>query len=204
MRTEELDALAAELDEVREERDRLMAILAPSLDAMRADGSGLAADVLQFVRKYRHRYLEIGCRLNADPALLASAGAASLNEWGVALQKRKRERRLAAAFDALKRLQVCGRDAPGPLAGVQEDVDRIQGRISDGDDSLADELLEGRHPLSAVLQLVAEAEQLTDEAWTELQDRVSASYGRELSTAIARGRITIREELSPMEAEVSP
>ena len=55
----------------------------------------------------------------------------------------------------------------------------------------AEEFLSHQAPLNAVVTLVADGCELTDERWSLLLDSVSAAYGRELSTAIARGKLVL-------------
>jgi hypothetical protein len=46
-------------------------------------------------------------------------------------------------------------------------------------------------PLNAIVTLVTDGNQLCDERWSVLLDTVSTAYGREVSTAIARGKMTL-------------
>jgi len=51
----------------------------------------------------------------------------------------------------------------------------------------------GTHPLCAVLRLVLEAGRLDDREWSQLHEQVQKTFGRGLSTAIARARIVLPE-----------
>lgn len=57
--------------------------------------------------------------------------------------------------------------------------------------SQAERFLAVQTPLNAIVTLVAEGSQLSDERWSTLLDAVSAEYGREVSTAIARGKLVM-------------
>lgn len=57
--------------------------------------------------------------------------------------------------------------------------------------SQAEQFLATQTPLNAIVTLVAEGSQLSDERWSTLLDAVSAEYGREVSTAIARGKLVM-------------
>ena len=57
--------------------------------------------------------------------------------------------------------------------------------------SQANRLASGEHPLCGVVALIADRDELSDERWRALHDAVLASYGRDLATAIARGRLTM-------------
>ena len=55
----------------------------------------------------------------------------------------------------------------------------------------AEQFLTPQTPLNAIVTLVADGDGLSDERWTLLLDSVSAAYGREVSTAIARGKLIL-------------
>jgi hypothetical protein len=55
----------------------------------------------------------------------------------------------------------------------------------------AEQFLSPQAPLNAVVTLVADGRRLTDERWTALLDSVSVAYGREVTTAIARGKLVL-------------
>ena len=55
----------------------------------------------------------------------------------------------------------------------------------------AEQFLTPQTPLNAIVTLVADGDGLSDERWTLLLDSVSAAYGREISTAIARGKLIL-------------
>jgi hypothetical protein len=200
----DLDSLSASLNNLRDERDRLAAALERSLNALRAEGTGVTSNVLQSLRGYRQRHQDLVCRFRIDPAPLPDAELASFDDWENAIEAGKRHCRLADFFETLRRVEACGQETPGPLASVLADAERLERKISEGDLSLAEELLDGRHPLACFLRLVTRGEELADEMWTEFQGRVSDCYGRDLSTALLRGRITLRKTMSAAESEVAP
>ena len=72
------------------------------------------------------------------------------------------------------------------LRGELLSVPALQARFA------AEQFLDPQTPLHAVVTLVADGDELSDERWTLLLDSVSAAYGRELSTAIARGKLILR------------
>lgn len=52
-----------------------------------------------------------------------------------------------------------------------------------------DLLRQNRHPLNDLIRLCHQGNQLSDLDWTESHDNVAATYGRQLATALTRGRI---------------
>lgn len=57
------------------------------------------------------------------------------------------------------------------------------------------ELVEGPHPLVALLKLSAWGDQLDDEEWTQCHELVLDGLGRSVATAVARGRIRCPEDV---------
>lgn len=55
----------------------------------------------------------------------------------------------------------------------------------------AEGFLAPHSPLNAIVTLIVDERQLADERWSMLLDSVSAAYGREVSTAIARGKLIL-------------
>ncbi len=55
----------------------------------------------------------------------------------------------------------------------------------------AHRLVSGEHPLGAVVTLIADRDELSDERWRTLHEAVVECYGRDLATAIVRGRLTM-------------
>lgn len=46
-------------------------------------------------------------------------------------------------------------------------------------------------PLNAAVSLIVDSAELSDQHWQELADLVTTTYGRELTTAIARGKLAV-------------
>ncbi|MGD1804703.1 hypothetical protein ACP6PL_04570 [Dapis sp. BLCC M126] len=82
-----------------------------------------------------------------------------------------------------------------PLQSVKTQAQQLYQIISQAkseklpDDAQA--LIEDRHPLSAVLKLVKQGKNLDDEQWLELEEKVNATFGKKLTLAISRGKLTI-------------
>lgn len=58
----------------------------------------------------------------------------------------------------------------------------------------AEQFLSPQTPLNAIVTLVSDGPELSDERWSVLLDSVLAAYGREVSTAIARGKLILASE----------
>ncbi|MGB3513956.1 MAG: hydrogenase [Microcoleaceae cyanobacterium] len=61
----------------------------------------------------------------------------------------------------------------------------------------AEGLIEGTHPLSALLKLVQQRQNLDDEQWLTLEEKVTNAFGKKLIVAISRGKLTISKTSLP-------
>lgn len=108
----------------------------------------------------------------------------------------------ATIQSALRRLdmllQIHHIDQPdfAPWQRCLADARRLQGELVAASAahalSTAEQFLSPQGPLNALLRLVSEGQELTDEQWSQLHDSVSAAYGREISTAVSRGKLSLR------------
>lgn len=89
-----------------------------------------------------------------------------------------------------------------PLQPVKAQARELYQLISDAKSAkkLPDEaqaLIEGTHPLSAVLKLVEVGQNLDDEQWLNLEAKVDAAFGKKLTVAIYRGKLTVSKTSLP-------
>lgn len=84
-----------------------------------------------------------------------------------------------------------------PLQSVHTKARELQRAISASTGtqlhSDAESLVSGKHPVAAVLALVAQQDKLDDEQWVMLEETVSAAFGKQLAVAISRGKLTVAE-----------
>lgn len=187
--TADLDQLTTELAELRVLRDRLAAALTQGLAELRGTGAILSAQTLQAADEYRSRHADIERRIQSDADAEPLPQGHTLDNWEAVLERRKRRRQLDSLLGDIFRLEVRQSGSQGLLGPVQDEARILHERIEAGDDAAATEFLAGRHPLRSLLSLVQQGDQLSDAAWTDLQDQVGTRYGRELSTAISRGKV---------------
>ncbi|WP_413166229.1 hydrogenase [Capilliphycus salinus ALCB114379] len=86
-----------------------------------------------------------------------------------------------------------------PLERVKQSATQLQTQISNNTPELSPEvkaLISGEHPLSALLTLIETPEDIDDQHWVILEEKVSARFGKPLAVAISRGKI-VRSTNSP-------
>jgi hypothetical protein len=79
------------------------------------------------------------------------------------------------------------------LDEVQKQAKQLYQTISESNitDPIVEALVEKKHPLSALLRLIEEQDNLSDEEWANLEDSVTSAFGKTLTVAISRGKLTI-------------
>jgi Clostridial hydrophobic W len=100
------------------------------------------------------------------------------------------------ALEILKRvLAIAHREQSNfaSLDAVQKQAKQLYQTISESNttDPIAEALVEKKHPLSALLRLIEEQDNLSDEEWANLEDSVTSAFGKTLTVAISRGKLTI-------------
>ncbi|MBI1346687.1 hypothetical protein GC163_10410 [bacterium] len=158
-------------------------------------GSPVSTSLIQEAADYQQQLQSHAMRLASTIRLPADA---SLSWKRIdAEQQRLRQRQQARdILEQLVRLQHTSIDHFEPLIPIQQAASqRLQALNEETEGDWLDleiaDLSHYKHPLAAVLALVTQADDLQDDAWVELQDRVSQSYGPRLTTALIRGHICI-------------
>ena len=192
MAATDFETLRQDICELRTLRDRLTAALSESITRLRTCGASPSSDVLDIASRYRRQYWETRQQLSHERGAALAGPTDSLEEWEQAMRLAQRQQQATDLLDDAEAWQVRGVDGPGPLSKVRDDVANLRHRLCDDPDQALNDLFDGRHPLAAVQTLIQHGENLPDDEWTELLDRVSVGYGRELATAISRGKVLIR------------
>lgn len=199
----DFETIARDISELRDRRDQLAAALTESITRLRRLGTCPPDEVLTQAASYRRQYGDTRQRLSQEPWVPLTGLSASLEDWEQAVQLAQRQQHVSALLDEAAAWQIRGVDGPGPLASVRQDVEQIRTRLQDDADQTVHDLIAGRHPLTAMRTLVHCGDDLPDGEWAELLDRVLQGYGRELATAISRGKVLVRAEVPSPQAATS-
>lgn len=92
-----------------------------------------------------------------------------------------------------------------PLESVQIKARELQQAISNSPPNQlhpeAQPLTDGTHPLTAVLKLIEQQEDLDDDQWLTLEEIAIANFDKKLVVAISRGKLTISQNKLPVSAQ---
>ena len=144
-------------------------------------------------------YRELFGRLRAELGITAHEGIpATGSTWDMFPGRLHVCREAAAATQHLRtveRLSVpIGQEAT--LEPVHQACREVTARISKSpwdEADLIQEVREGRHALCRLVSLVEHRNALSDDEWTHEMAAVQQTYGVQLSTAIARGKVVLTE-----------
>jgi nanoRNase/pAp phosphatase (c-di-AMP/oligoRNAs hydrolase) len=126
-----------------------------------------------------------------------STKAVSLHDLDTELQRRQQVAKAIQLIDRAAGLRPRAGDVQGAM------FDRLKQEITQTRLALESEasaphvmrdLESGRHPLMVAVRLAEGADELTDDAWGQAMETVTTALGRDLATALARGRLMIGEQ----------
>ncbi|MBS0202370.1 MAG: hypothetical protein JSS49_05675 [Planctomycetes bacterium] len=195
-----LEECRLQLASLREVGLRICAVLREMSREMLESSQLPSADSLQELTRFQSEFTQLQSRiLPPDTAERDLVTAGSLMELQAELESQ------AIIQSALRRLneidQVQHTEQPefAPWQRCLDDGMNVRAELSSSSTTqakaVAEQFLSLRSPLNAALTLVTGGHELTDDRWSMLLDSVSAAYGREISTAIARGKLILKTDV---------
>ncbi len=149
---------------------------------------------------YREQFESIRNDLGLTSSAVAPASRSAGDEFRDRLSVCRWAEEATQRLNAVAHLSVpvgCESMLDPVLAARNEATERIT-RAPWEESELIHEVREGRHPLCRLVVLVDALEQLTDDEWTTAMAEVQQSFGSQISTAIARGKVSLTESASPL------
>ncbi len=195
------ERIRQEIDRLTDWRTRLSSALLQSASELKTIGLPPEDALVADLSDYRQRLQTLAHYLDAgrDQRLALSA----LSER---FDTRRRQVGLIIPFRAILDLEHTSEPAFLPIEACRRDALALLAIAEDAtatlDEPTAQALLDDRHPLQTLLMLVDQGETLSDEVWAQSEDLLADTYGRALSTAVARGRIR-RSDRKPSEVYAS-
>jgi hypothetical protein len=178
-----------QLRELRGGSQELSAALLATAQELRETGAEPPADLLARLERYRLRFTALKEEL--VERFPAAGDAGSLDDLDAAVASQAEVLAALEVLEAAARLQH--REVAGfpPLHRVCDQCQQVRRELlSASAMEMASALVEGRHPLAALVHLVRDGATLSDDRWEALQEAVAQQFGRELATAVVRGRLT--------------
>ncbi len=184
-----LERWQVELDLLQAWRSRLADKFASSAEQLAASGTPVAAELLGEMAEFRNRSVFLASQLMGE-----ATHPVTLDELVAQFDLRSRQQLRSLLQDVLQLQHVSGAAENAPvLLTCQDRAARLLNLLQSAPAAElpqdVEHLRSGKHPLCAVLELVDQANDLSDDRWTQLNDQVTECFGRPLATAIARGRV---------------
>lgn len=124
---------------------------------------------------------------------LPSGGPRTFTELDVYRQPLFRMHEARGILDAVERLQPSEKRTAAAetlCAAIRVRIDGVRAKLAGPDaDELAKLIVERRHPVNDLSELVHAGESLDDERWDSLAQSVEQFFGREIAIAAIRGRL---------------
>ncbi len=169
------------------------------------NGLSPSTQLVATLETFRNRYTS----LQSELSLSSTKGKPDcMNDLEEGFEREKLRSKAIAILEEVATLSHVDDPKFVPLMECQTVVKKITRQINKckklADDPDTQKLISGEHGLSALLMLAKEGDQLEDAQWTLLQDRLTdaipsmisdATLGRQLITAVSRGRLKLPESL---------
>lgn len=204
-----LTELRGEVERLRVVRSQLAQRLDDAASELESPGRPPAVLLIDDLRSYRDRLRILATELGAENELNAETVSF------VALERLVEDRDCRQCAESVleKLCELTHVDIPdfAPLALCRQEASRLCELSVELIASArnADLLLlrQQKHPLNSLIRLCEEGDRLSDNEWTACQDEVATNYGRQLATALTRGRIQRKQPATapaPVPAPVVP
>lgn len=186
-----LEIWQQELQQLRTTARSLSGAMTRAAMELRDDGAEPPDGLLQQMQQFRSDFRRLR-ECIVEERSSERGVPSSLNDLAVELQHREDLRTVLELVDRAAGLQTRVGETPSPL------LERWHGEVQRTRKALETEpnttevmqlLRTGRHPLVVAMRLAEGADELTDDAWSEAMETVSSTLGRDLATALARGRL---------------
>lgn len=194
-----------EIDRLTDWRRRLVDALTTTAQHLETLGQVPDDSLLTDLTDYRQRMRTLAWQVNGQPP--SATERLSLNRLEFLLQKSQQCEAAIQQLAVVEDLEHVDQADYGPLKQCGEEYRRLKAQLAEYHDLAEPErgqLLQGEHPLQAVLRLVDATADLTDDEWSLLQERVGSSLGRAFAAALVRGKIRRRNGAGPVPVELPP
>lgn len=194
--------LVQQLKALSQRIPNLIGRLSPAVAKLKEDGTPLANHLIEELAAYRQEFANLRQKALAFGKSSSQQDVASLRDLETLIksiiatdsQDGVREQALAV----LNRVLTITHREQGdfaPLKSCQQKAQELHRAISSSPAGTlhpnAKAVADGKHPVSAVLTLVEQQENLEDDQWVTLEEEVAAAFGKQLAIAISRGKLTV-------------
>lgn len=189
-----LNQYRAQLSELRSIGTDLCALMRDLSRELLTEGRAPSAEAIGQLAAFRSGFEQVQSAILGSNRN-ANAGEQSLTSLTDVVDSQAVIQQTLARLDCFANIQHVEQPEFAPLRRCQEDGSRLRQELLAAPvfqaRAAAEQFLSPQTPLNAFVTLVADGSELSDERWTTLLDSVSAAYGREVTTAIARGKLVL-------------
>ena len=166
---------------------------------LRDSGCASSLAAIEQLARYRLGCEELSASISRIGIVVSDNDAAntdhSLEELQVELESLAVIRAMLERLDCLARIRHVDQTEFAPWQRCLTDEKKLREQVLSvptvAARQTAEEFLSSPGPLNAIVILLADGAGLSDERWSMLLDSVTEAYGREICTAIARGKLVL-------------
>lgn len=197
---EVLEQFQTGFDKLRERSGRLSAALREVCRNLSESGRVPSSPLIEDLRRFRADFRELGALCQRDSGLDgeqhgSTTAVESLADLEQEFKCCMTVRSAVALLNRLDAIKLTDQRDAAIWQRCLSEGRAIRRELMACPTSLAvahaNQLLSDKHPLRAVVMLISDHDELSDERWRELHDAVVEVYGRDLATAIVRQRLTM-------------
>lgn len=149
--------------------------------------------LIEEIRGFRAAFRELRSQLLTESESRESGAISTLSEMEVELSARDVVRKAIALLETFSSVRSSETRDEQVWQKCVNDAEELKKTLSKSAGLTAREtanrILLAEHPLGAAIKFVTEGDVMTDDVWFLMQEQIAGVYGRELATAIARGRL---------------
>lgn len=150
----------------------------------------LANDLSEFCEEFKALYSEV---YGSDVDLTSLADQVSLEVISTGLEQQKQCAQADAVIEKIVGMKHSDKDDFPALTKCQENATQLlaETMVAPGKElsENVQAIVNGKHDLCTLARMIFDADNLSDDEWGDAQDQITQSYGRELATAVVRGKI---------------
>lgn len=194
-----LDRCREQLTQLQAQRADVCAVLREVSAKLLETGQPPAPGEIEQIRQFQARFQLLAASVTSERSQAGSKpqSESSLNNLREELDLQIIVQASIARLDQIARITHVEQAEFLPWKRCLDDATKLRDQLLSTSASAptrraaAEQILGPKAPLGAIASLVSEGSDLSDERWSTLIDMVSAAYGREITTAIARGKLLL-------------
>lgn len=190
-----MEELNQRLEKLTEQSKQLGERMHQSALQLQNDGIIPEQILIDEIQSFQQQLQEISQLLTEESgAENSSVEPLSLETLRATIEQLQILQRACEVLDEISLIVHCEEEIFLPLQECQTVAALLKESVQDSSETHPEiqTVLDGKHPLCALLALVKTPDDLDDEIWSQYNESLTIAFGRQLATAVARGKLKMR------------